>query len=138
MKRMIYITVAVAIMLISAARPAQAASMTVSGEVTDVYTYYDTVEISAYYPGEDGYHTNHRGAALSGLVDGIVATQTRGGHADLLGKTIMLVTPAGEQLIRKVDDRGCYRGRLDLLVADWAAMSAWGLAKCEVWAMEEG
>jgi len=36
-----------------------------------------------------------------------------------------------------VDDRGCYPGRLDLLVEDRAAMNAWGLVECEVWVLEE-
>jgi len=100
------------------------------------YTYYGTVEVSAYYPGEDGYYTNHRGAALDDLVDCIVATQTKGGHSELLGKTVVLVTPDGERLERVVDDRGCYKGRLDLLVADRQAMDEWGLVDCEVWVKE--
>ena len=112
-------------------------AVTVSGPLTKVFAYYDTVEISAYYPGEDGYHTNHRSVPLTELVDGIIATQTRGGHSELLGKTVMLVTPDGQKLIRKVDDRGCYRGRLDLLVEDHTAMSEWGLVDCEVWVLEE-
>jgi len=112
-------------------------SVTIKGELTEVYTYYGTVEVSAYYPGEDGYHTNHRSVALADLVDEIIATQTRGGHSDLLGKTVMLVTPGGERLIRKVDDRGCYKGRLDLLVANRSAMNDWGLVDCEVWVLEE-
>lgn len=111
----------------------------VYGQLTDIqsYYYYDTIKISAYYPGEDGYHKNHRGAKLTELVDGIIATQTKGGHSSLLGKTVMLVMPDGKTLIRKVDDRGCYRGRLDLLVKDHRAMTDWGLKDCEVWVLEE-
>jgi hypothetical protein len=130
------LAVILALLLIPGAGQAKD-SITVSGGLTDVYAWYGTVEVSAYYPGEDGENLNHSGAALSGLVDEIVATQTRGGHSELLGKTVMLVTPDGERLIRRVDDRGCYKGRLDLLVADAEAMNEWGLAECGVWVLEE-
>ncbi len=109
--------------------------LVVSGPLTEVWAYYGTVEVSAYYPGECG-DVNHRGVDLSELAGEIIATQTKGGHAELLGKTVMLVTPDGETLIRKVDDRGCYGERLDLLVEDAAEMRAWGLAQCEVWVLE--
>lgn len=112
-------------------------TVTVSGELTDVMTYYNTVEVSAYYPSEDGYDYNHRDVPLTSLVDDIIATQTKGGHSQLLGKTVVLVTPDGQQLTRKVDDRGCYPGRLDLLVENGASMDAWGLKFCEVWILEE-
>jgi len=137
MKRIISVAAAAALIFCIAPVAQAKDEITVSGTLTELYTYYDTIEVSAYYPGEDGYHTNHRSIQLSGLVDEIVATQTRGGHADLLGKTIMLVTPDGERLIRKVDDRGCYKGRLDLLVECRTAMNEWGLVDCEVWVLEE-
>lgn len=137
MKRIISCVAAAIIIFCTASIAKADNSITISGELTEVYTYYDTVEISAYYPGEDGYYSNHRSVALSELLDGIIATQTKGGHAELLGKTVMLVTPEGERLYRVVDDRGCYKGRLDLLVEDREAMNAWGLVDCEVWVLEE-
>lgn len=115
----------------------QAASSIIVETEIEAWEYYDSITVSAYYPGEAGCNVNHRDVALSDLADTIVATQSSGGHSNLIGKTIKLVLPDGTELIRKVDDTGCMHGRLDLLVSDYDAMNAWGLKECEVWIYAE-
>jgi len=96
--------------------------------------YIGEVEFSAYWPHEDSYNDNFKGQPLTDLVDEIVACPT---GSDLLGREIMILTPDGQLLRRRVWDTGCKTGRLDMLVAGADEMKDWGLKTCHVWAIEE-
>jgi hypothetical protein len=96
--------------------------------------YIGEVEFSAYWPHEDHYHNNFKGQPLTDLVDEIVACPT---GSDLLGREIMILTPDGQLLRRRVYDTGCKPGRLDMLVAGPEEMKDWGLKTCHVWVLSE-
>jgi hypothetical protein len=119
------VALAVAILLVVILpTTARAAELEYMGEIT----------FSAYWPHEDHYHNNFKGQPLTDLVDEIVACPT---GSDLLGREIMILTPDGQLLRRRVYDTGCKPGRLDMLVAGADEMKDWGLMDCHVWIISE-
>ncbi len=97
---------------------------------SDNLEYVGNICVSAYYPYEDSYTNNFEGQPLDELVGEIVACPT---GSDLLGKEILILTPNGELIRRKVWDTGCKNGRLDLLVGSAGEMNSWGLQNCHIW-----
>jgi hypothetical protein len=99
---------------------------------TEGLEYVGNICVSAYYPNEDSYTNNYKGQPLDQLVGDIVACPT---GSDLLGKTILIMTD-NQLIYRKVEDTGCMKGRIDLLVGSAGEMNAWGLRNCHIWVVD--